>query len=147
MEKADARKSWLAVLARAERAQLEDAVAGLSPRPAWRVVKPAESGLAMVRGRAGGTGQQFNFGEMSVARCVVQVEGGAVGVGYVAGRDKRKAELVAVLDALLQDGPFVEALERDVVAPLAERQAAARQQVLAKAAATKVDFFTMVRGS
>jgi alpha-D-ribose 1-methylphosphonate 5-triphosphate synthase subunit PhnG len=147
MQGSDARKSWLAVLARAERVKLEEAVAGLSPRPRWRVVKPAESGLAMVRGRAGGTGQQFNIGEMSVVRCVVQVEGGAVGVGYVAGRDKRKAELVAVLDALLQDGPFVERLRRDVVAPLAKRQDAARQQVLAKAAATKVDFFTMVRGS
>jgi alpha-D-ribose 1-methylphosphonate 5-triphosphate synthase subunit PhnG len=147
MEKIDARKSWLAVLARAERAKLEEAVAALSPRPVWRVVKPAESGLAMVRGRAGGTGQQFNVGEMSVARCVVQVEGGAVGVGYVAGRDKRKAELVALLDALLQDGPFVETLQRDVVAPLAAQQDAARRQVLSKAAATKVDFFTMVRGS
>jgi alpha-D-ribose 1-methylphosphonate 5-triphosphate synthase subunit PhnG len=147
MRNGDARKSWLAVLARAERTELESAVTGLSPLPTWRVVKPAESGLAMVRGRAGGTGQQFNIGEMSVARCVVQVEGGAVGVGYVAGRDKRKAELVAVLDALLQDGPFVERLRRDVVAPLAKRQDAARQQVLAKAAATKVDFFTMVRGS
>src|SRR5689334_23359624 len=129
MEKIDARKSWLAVLARAERAKLEEAVAALSPKPTWRVVKPAESGLAMVRGRAGGTGQQFNIGEMSVARCVVQVEGGAVGVGYVAGRDRRKAELVAVLDALLQAGPFVDALQRDVVAPLAARQQAARQQV------------------
>jgi alpha-D-ribose 1-methylphosphonate 5-triphosphate synthase subunit PhnG len=147
MENTDARKSWLAVLARAERARLEEAVAGLSPRPSWRVVKPAESGLAMVRGRAGGTGQQFNIGEMSVARCVVQVEGGAVGVGYVAGRDKRKAELVAVLDALLQQGPFVEALKCDVVEPLAGRQDAARREVLSKAAATKVDFFTMVRGS
>lgn len=147
MENTDARKSWLAVLARAERARLEEAVAGLLPKPRWRVVKPAESGLAMVRGRAGGTGQQFNIGEMSVARCVVQVEGGAVGVGYVAGRDKRKAELVAVLDALLQDGPFIDALKRNVISPLAAQQNAAREQVLSKAAATKVDFFTMVRGS
>ncbi|MGE0422041.1 MAG: phosphonate C-P lyase system protein PhnG [Reyranellaceae bacterium] len=147
MENTDARKSWLAVLARAERAKLEEAVARLSPRPTWRVIKPAESGLAMMRGRAGGTGQQFNIGEMSVARCVVQIEGGAVGVGYVAGRDRRKAELVAVLDALLQDGPFAEPLRRELVAPLAARQAAARQKVLSKAAATKVDFFTMVRGS
>jgi alpha-D-ribose 1-methylphosphonate 5-triphosphate synthase subunit PhnG len=147
MEKTDARKSWLAVLARAKRSELEEAVTGLSPRPTWRVVKPAESGLAMVRGRAGGTGQQFNIGEMSVARCVVQVVVGAVGVGYVAGRDRRQAELVAVLDALLQDGPYVETLKRDFVAPLARHQAAARRQVLAKAAATKVDFFTMVRGS
>jgi alpha-D-ribose 1-methylphosphonate 5-triphosphate synthase subunit PhnG len=147
MEKTDARKSWLAVLARAERARLEEAVAGLSPQPKWRVVKPAESGLAMVRGRAGGTGQQFNIGEMSVARAVVQVEGGAVGVGYVAGRDRRKAELVALIDALLQDGPFADRLKRALVEPLARRQEAARRQVLSKAAATKVDFFTMVRGS
>jgi alpha-D-ribose 1-methylphosphonate 5-triphosphate synthase subunit PhnG len=147
MQSIDARRSWLAVLARAGRATLEEAVADLSPRPRWHVVKPAEAGLAMVRGRAGGTGQQFNIGEMSVARCVVQVEGGAVGVGYVAGRDKRKAELVAVLDALLQDGSFAERLRHDVVAPLARSQTAARQQLLSKAAATKVDFFTMVRGS
>lgn len=147
MENSDARKSWLAVLARAGREELEAAIAALSPRPKWRVVKPAESGLAMVRGRAGGTGQQFNIGEMSVARAVVQVEGGAVGVGYVAGRDRRKAELVALLDALLQDGPFVEELRRELVEPLARRQTQARRRILAKAAATKVDFFTMVRGS
>jgi alpha-D-ribose 1-methylphosphonate 5-triphosphate synthase subunit PhnG len=147
MQNNDARKSWLAVLARAGRTELEEAVASLSPRPVWRVVKPAESGLAMVRGRAGGTGQQFNIGEMSVARSVVKVEDGAVGVGYVAGRDKRKAEMVALLDALLQTGPFVEKLKHELIEPLAERQAQRRREILSKAAATKVDFFTMVRGS
>ena len=97
----------------------------------------------MVRGRAGGTGAAFNLGEATVARCTVRVEGGAVGHAYCLGRDLRQAELAAVLDAALQDPLRHEALHRAVVAPLAAAQAAARDQTARRAAATRVEFFTM----
>ena len=140
------RQRRLAVLARAGRDQLEDALDRMDPAPRYDVVKPAETGLVMVRGRAGGTGAPFNMGEMTVTRCVVRSAQGALGVGYVAGRDRRKAELVAVFDALLQDPAHAARLESDVIAPAERRRAAARAEVLARAAATRVDFFTVVRG-
>ena len=61
------------------------------------------------------------------------------------GRDKAHAERAALVDALMQ-GPKAEALRAAVIAPLAEAEAAARRERAAKAAATKVEFFTMVRG-
>jgi alpha-D-ribose 1-methylphosphonate 5-triphosphate synthase subunit PhnG len=69
-----------------------------------------------------------------------------LGVGYVLGRDRRQAELVAWFDALLQDPARQPALLADVVAPLADEQAAALAQRSRAAAASRVEFFTMVRG-
>ena len=138
------RRRWLAVLARAPGAALESAVAAAGAPPC-RVVRAAETGLVMVRGRAGGTGERFNLGEMTVSRCTVTDDEGRLGVGWVAGRDRRKAEMVARLDLLLQR-PEGAGLRARVVAPLAAAQAMARETRAAKAAATKVDFFTMVRG-
>ncbi len=149
MEKTDdiaSRKRRLAALARTDRDALEGALRRITPVPRYDVVKPAETGLVMVRGRAGGTGAPFNLGEMTVTRCVVRGEDGALGVGYVAGRDRRKAELVAVFDALLQDPARAQALEDDVIAPAEQRRQEQRARTLARAAATRVDFFTVVRG-
>lgn len=140
------RQRHLAVLARAGRGLLEDAFARVQPAPRYEVVKPAETGLVMVRGRAGGTGGQFNLGEMTVTRCVVRSAQGAVGVGYITGRDRRRAELVAIFDALLQDPAHLRQLERDVIAPAEQRHRERQAAILARAAATRVDFFTVVRG-
>ena len=53
---------------------------------------------------------------------------------------------IAKLDALLQDESRRAALLSVVVEPLADVQKKAREQASRKAAATKVDFFTLVRG-
>jgi alpha-D-ribose 1-methylphosphonate 5-triphosphate synthase subunit PhnG len=100
----------------------------------------------MVRGRAGGDGAAFNMGEMTVTRCVVKIDGGATGHAYVAGRRKRHAELAAVFDALLQDPARRAGIERLLIGPQAADQAARHRMNAAKSAATKVEFFTMVRG-
>jgi alpha-D-ribose 1-methylphosphonate 5-triphosphate synthase subunit PhnG len=107
--------------------------------------------MVMVRARTGGTGGQFNLGQMTVTRCALRLAGGAagsggVGLGYVQGRSKRHAELAAVFDALLQDDARRAALERAVVAPLEAAQAGRRCDRSRKANATKVNFFTLVRG-
>ena len=99
----------------------------------------------MLRGRAGGTGRRFNLGEMTVTRCAIRLKDGAIGHGYVQGRDKRKAFLVAGLDALLQNDADGR-LRRSLIEPLAAEQAAQRDAVRARAAATRVEFFTLVRG-
>jgi alpha-D-ribose 1-methylphosphonate 5-triphosphate synthase subunit PhnG len=69
-----------------------------------------------------------------------------VGIGHVLGRDRRKAELVAVLDALLQEPAYRVQLEPELVRPLRAAQDLRRQASAAAAGSSKVEFFTMVRG-
>ena len=140
------RKRWMSILARADSEALENALDGLDRKPRHSLLRAPETGLVMVQGRANGSGQRFNAGEMTVTRCSVRLPDGAVGHAYVAGRDRRHAELAALFDALMQNPDLSDALERDVIAPLADSQDAGRQQARRKSAATKVDFFTMVRG-
>ncbi len=103
--------------------------------------------MVMVRGRIGGTGQRFNLGEITVTRCTIALANGTVGTAYVAGGLPRATALAAVFDALLQtEGPGGP-LATHIVAPMAQTQADRRHAAAAKAAATKVDFFTLVRGS
>lgn len=138
------RQRWLGVLARASRDELEACAATLQPPP-QETVRPAEVGMVMLRGRVGGTGDAFNLGETSLVRCAIRV-GTALGVGYSLGRDKRKAELIALLDALLQDEAHTAHLMREVVQPLQRGQQDKRDAQSRAAASSKVDFFTMVRG-
>lgn len=140
------RKHWLAVLARAGRPELEAAFLLLGDLPAPAHVRPSEVGMVMLRGRIGGTGDAFNLGEASVTRCALRIGAGALGVGYALGRDRRKAELIAIFDALLQDSARHAAIMRELVEPLAAQQAARREAVSRAAAASKVEFFTFVRG-
>jgi alpha-D-ribose 1-methylphosphonate 5-triphosphate synthase subunit PhnG len=143
-----ARQGWVRVLAKADLAELEAAWADLPAPPAWRLLRPTETGLAMVRGRVGGTGQPFNLGEMTMTRAAIQLTRPGrtplTGFGHVAGREARRAELVALFDALLQDEERHAALMVAVVAPLAARQQAARADEARKVAASKVEFFTLV---
>src|SRR3546814_16146802 len=79
--------------------------------------------MVMVRARAGGTGEQFNLGQMTVTRCALKLAGGdatpsCVGLGYVQGRSTRHAELAAVSDALLQDQGRGPAVEQGVIVAL-----------------------------
>ena len=135
------RKHWMAVLARAKAAEVEAHLAEALP-PHTRLRGP-EVGLAMVRGRAGGTGAAFNLGEMTVTRCTVRNEAGRVGHAVVAGRDLRQAELAAALDAALQDSARRDGLLQAVIAPLHAAQQAARAATAGKAAAPRVQFFTL----
>lgn len=141
------RNRWLAVLARASRAELEAAHGCLPELPAIQQVRAAESGMVMLRGRVGGTGDAFNLGEASVTRCALRFGAGALGVGYALGRDKRKAEMIAALDAVLQDPNHRARLEREVVEPLARHQAAQRDDSSRVSASSSVEFFTFVRGA
>jgi alpha-D-ribose 1-methylphosphonate 5-triphosphate synthase subunit PhnG len=150
-ETSSARRSWLAVLAKARVDELEAAWDALADKPRYRVLRHPETGLVMLRGRIGGTGQPFNFGETTMTRAAVQLlddadDASRTGFGHVAGRSARHAELVALFDALLQDPARHDVLAATLVAPLAMRQQASKAAQAAKVMATKVDFFTMVRG-
>ena len=142
----NARRRWMSVLAQAPVSEVEAHWRAVANPPAYRMLRWPETGLVMVRGRAGGTGTRFNVGEMTVTRCALQLEGGAVGLAYVRGRDRRHAELAALFDALLQDPARRDALERAVVTPLAGAQAVRRLAAAERVAPSRVEFFTMVRG-
>lgn len=136
------RREWLSILARAPHDRL--LTLGAPFACGATDLRAPEVGSVMVRGRAGGSGAPFNLGEMTVTRASVSVEG-RTGHGYVQGRSKEAARVAALLDALMQ-GPDAARVEAEAIRPLlAEREAAAAARA-GKAAATKVDFFTMVRG-
>jgi alpha-D-ribose 1-methylphosphonate 5-triphosphate synthase subunit PhnG len=136
----------MSVLALASTSELEASWGALPDAPAYRVLRRPEVGLVMVRGRAGGTGVRFNLGEMTVTRCTVQLADGTLGHAWVGGGDRRHAELAAVFDALLQDASRTAALAESVIAPLARAREERRNAALARVAASRVEFFTMVRG-
>ncbi|MFT8245249.1 phosphonate C-P lyase system protein PhnG [Roseomonas sp. BN140053] len=138
-----ARQRWMAVLARAGGAALAARLERLPALPPHARLRGPEIGLVMVRGRAGGDGAAFNLGEMTVTRCTVRAADGTLGHATVAGRDLQQAELAAALDAALQDPEHRPALLREVVEPLAAAQAEAAERERRKAAATRVQFFTM----
>jgi alpha-D-ribose 1-methylphosphonate 5-triphosphate synthase subunit PhnG len=138
----NARKEWISTLAKARPAELQRLFAEL---PAHDLLRPAEIGAVMVRGRVGGTGAPFNLGEMSVTRCSVRLADGTVGHAWVQGRDKDHARRAAVIDALMQTEAAAD-LRGKVLVPLAETARQLRSARAEKAAGTKVDFFTMVRG-
>ncbi|AZO36653.1 phosphonate C-P lyase system protein PhnG [Mesorhizobium sp. M2A.F.Ca.ET.037.01.1.1] len=110
------------------------------------LLRGPETGLVTVRGRIGGGGAPFNVGEATVTRATVRLPSGQVGHSYALGRDKDKARLAAIADALWQDPPQREAVETKLAAPLRAALDAARETRRVETAATKVDFFTMVRG-
>lgn len=141
----DTRQGWMGLLAKAPADRLAALWAGFGPEPGFAWLRAPEIGGVMVRGRMGGTGAPFNLGEMTVTRCALTLGSGEVGHAYVQGRDKAKARQAALVDALMQTGR-AEALRAAILAPLAQEMAAARTARAAKAAATKVEFFTMVRG-
>ena len=141
-----ARRAAMRVLVEADESELAGLLGALDPLPAHDDLRPAETGLVMVRGRIGGDGSPFNLGEATVSRATVRLAGGELGFGYVLGRNQEKARLVALCDALFQYADFRAAVEEGILAPLRARIAAERQQTDEQTAAKRVDFFTLVRG-
>lgn len=142
----DARPAWMGLLARAPEPSLARLWAATGLAPAFEWLRRPECGAVMVRGRIGGTGMPFNLGELTVTRAAVRLTDGKIGHAYIPGRDKRKAEIAALCDALMQTPATAPRIEAEVLAPLRRIAADAARTTAARAAATKVDFFTMVRG-
>ena len=141
-----ARRRAMALLARARRDELAEPIAKRWPDHGARDLKPVESGLVMLRGRIGGDGAPFNLGEATVTRAVVELPTGERGFAHILGRDAEKARLAAIVDALWQRQTSRGDVETVILAPIAERLAAEAAKTRAETAATRVDFFTLVRG-
>ena len=140
------RRAAMAVLAHSNVAEIERFLEAVGRIPEHEDVRAPENGLIMVRGRIGGDGAAFNLGEATVSRAVIRLVTGEVGFGYVLGRDRCKARLIALCDALVQTNTHDVLLERHVIAPICARLDAERDATARRVAATKVEFFTLVRG-
>lgn len=141
------RKDWMSLLARGPLSLLESALAGEAVQDVvW--LRPPETGLYVVRGRVGGSGAQFNVGEVTVTRCALKFPSGATslaGVAHVMGRSHRHAHLAAIADALLQDAREYARLHTALLIPISAALAMAEGAQRQKAAATRVEFFTVAR--
>ncbi len=140
-----ARKEWLGLLAKSPADEIASLWQALQIPSEHTLLRAPEIGGVMVRGRAGATGAAFNLGEMTVTRASVKLSDGTVGHGYVQGRGKDHALHAALIDALMQT-PAAGDVEMGLLAPLRAAMAKRKAARASKAAATKVDFFTMVRG-
>lgn len=146
MDDLQPRQRWMSVLAHSHPEELLAHWQPLNLSPHFERIRAAETGLTQLQGRMGGTGKRFVMGDMTVTRAVIQMEGGIYGYSYVAGRNKSHAELCAVIDALMQMQGMNELLHKRIVAPLAAVQQERRELRAREVAASRVDFFTLVRG-
>jgi alpha-D-ribose 1-methylphosphonate 5-triphosphate synthase subunit PhnG len=139
------RKAAMAVLAHSGAVGIASRLDALA-LPNHENLREPENGLVMVRGRIGGDGAPFNLGEATVSRAAVRLSTGEVGFGYTLGRDRQKARMIALCDALVQSDEFADAVESEVVAPLRAQMIFERNRTAAETAATRVEFYTLVRG-
>ncbi|WP_342068275.1 phosphonate C-P lyase system protein PhnG [Cohaesibacter gelatinilyticus] len=140
------RQARLAILARAGAKQMLALWKPLGLDPCCEMVRGPETGLLALRGRMGGGGAPFNFGEATVTRATVRLEDGTLGHSVMLGRNAAKAQLAAVIDALAEQPEFSNLVEEKIVLPLQEQLSQQDDVAQAEAEATKVSFFTMVRG-
>jgi alpha-D-ribose 1-methylphosphonate 5-triphosphate synthase subunit PhnG len=139
------RRAAMAVLAHSGAADIAGHLAAIT-LPAYENLREPENGLVMVRGRIGGDGAAFNLGEATISRAAVRLATGEVGFGYTLGRDAQKAQMIALCDAMVQSNEFAGAVEANVLAPLRTAMISGRNRKAEETAATRVDFYTMVRG-
>jgi alpha-D-ribose 1-methylphosphonate 5-triphosphate synthase subunit PhnG len=140
------RRDAMATLAMAPTRLLFDAWQGFASGRPWHWLRRPETGLVMVRGRIGGGGAPFNLGEVPVTRCAVAMDSGETGFAWVIGRDGDKARLAALFDALWQRSEDRQAVEDRVLGPARNAREEADARARSEAAATRVEFFTLVRG-
>jgi len=141
------RKEALSLLSRSERHDIEKYWLSLALTPSYKMLKQPEIGMVMVKAKASGTDQAFNMGEMTTTRCVVQLDSGQLGYGYTAGRDKKKSELIALIDACFQSEEHANLISEKLLIPLEEQLHQQYQSKKENIESSKVNFFTMVRGA
>ena len=124
------RQERMRLLALASVERLEAGLSAITP-PDYEVVRGPETGLVMIRGRVGNTGDAFNMGEALATRCVVSLKDGCLGYAWILGEDARRAELAALYDALWQRDGYAEPLDRELLPALeAERARRVREDAL-----------------
>ena len=140
------RQRWMATLARSTPEMLRARMRTLGLAPEYEQIRVPQTGLVQIQPRMGATGDRFFPGDATLTRAVVQLAGGQLGFSWVLGRDKGHAERCAVCDALLQDPTQYQTLMETLITPLEADRAARIDARQAEVNASRVDFFTLVRG-
>ncbi len=140
------RESWIGLLAGADPADLESALEELNTGWDYALIAGPETGMLMVQAKADGSNSRFNLGELTVSKCILEIQGKYLGTGWVMGSDLRHAELAALFDGLLQDPAHHDQLMETLVPRLEEKQRMKTKALLKDASDTKVEFFTLKRG-
>ena len=139
------RKSWMSLLATSSQSDLLNLWEQKKIKVNYVWLRTPEIGSIMAQGRMGVTGDKFNIGEVTITRCSLKLNCGTIGHSYVQGRSKKKAEISALCDALMQTKMSKE-INKNIIIPLEKIKKDNKHKILSKAEATKVDFFTLVRG-
>ena len=139
------RKSWMSLLATSNKNDLLNLWEQKKINIRYEWLRTPEIGSIMAQGRMGVTGDKFNIGEVTITRCSIKLNCGTIGHSYVQGRSKKKAEISALCDALMQTEMSNE-INKSIIIPLEKIKKNNKDKILSKAEATKVDFFTLVRG-
>ena len=139
------RKSWMSLLATSSKNDLLNLWEQKKINIRYEWLRTPEIGSIMAQGRMGVTGDKFNIGEVTITRCSLKLNCGTIGHSYVQGRSKKKAEISALCDALMQTEMSNE-INKSIIIPLEKIKKNNKDKILSKAEATKVDFFTLVRG-
>jgi len=142
----EARKRAAGLLARATVEELLNCWSALDAKPQVEKVRGPETGLVMVRGKIGGGGSPFNLGEATVTRATVKLASGTIGHAHALGTSRKQAWYAAIADALWQEETTRPLVEREVLSVVASRLEKRKTSAIQQTAATRVDFFTMVRG-
>ncbi|MGP4806095.1 phosphonate C-P lyase system protein PhnG [uncultured Agrobacterium sp.] len=142
----EARKRAAGLLARATVEELLNCWSALDAKPRVEKVRGPETGLVMVRGKIGGGGSPFNLGEATVTRATVKLASGTIGHAHALGTSRKQAWYAAIADALWQEETTRPLVEREVLSVVASRLEKRKTNAIQQTAATRVDFFTMVRG-
>lgn len=142
-----ARQRLMRACAKAAPVEIDGLLTNLGEMPAATDLRRPEVGLVMLRGRIGGDGSAFNVGEATVARAAIRLETGAFGFGCRLGRSVEAARMTAIADALIQSDGWRARVIAGLVEPLEVRQKQARVAEVEETASTRVEFFTMSRGS
>lgn len=142
----EARKRAAGLLARATVEELLNCWSALDTKPQVEKVRGPETGLVMVRGKIGGGGSPFNLGEATVTRATVKLASGTIGHAHALGTSRKQAWYAAIADALWQEETTRPLVEREVLSVVASRLENRKINAIQQTAATRVDFFTMVRG-
>lgn len=139
------RAERMGLLARASLAELQAYLAHIGDAMEAEPVRGPETGLVMLRGRIGGGGNAFNLGEATVTRATVRLGSGEIGHGQRLGTDREAVRLSAIADALAESGRHQAELSA-LLDQVRKRVTEESARLAEETAATRVDFFTMVRG-
>ncbi|MFC0178603.1 phosphonate C-P lyase system protein PhnG [Thorsellia kenyensis] len=146
MSKKENRQILMGLLAKSPFEVIDNLWTTLNLTPNYELFRAPEIGLVQLQGKMGGTGNRFYVGDATITRAVVLIENKYYGYSYIMGRDKKKAQLCALIDGLMQINEYQITIEEKLLLPLLKLLETQKNEKNKATEATRVDFFTLVRG-